>query len=251
MLDNDEYSKKPPCIGERYAVAAGASNTRVATHPDIRSSGGDMVLAAGMSKYRMGMALRRLMTEWDSCAKPVPMDAAAVERLAQTYKREPLFLDSANKVKNPNGGRVFVPSSKPRDLPEYVIPLMLAKRESEAWHAHELGLLLQRLKTMPLVRDGLTHHAEELGIENAAHVAASVLMWWLNPLCPVCQGRKLKVIAGTGRTGSKNCGKCKGAGESKIPHGSTGGRLIGYIKFCLRQSAADLRSRFQRGRTMA
>lgn len=227
MFDGNSGENEKPCVEEQYATAVGSSNLRVGNDSNIRTPG-DLIAQAGMNKHRMGLALRRLMTEWDSSARAVSMPAKQVEALSRTYHKLP-------------NGLVLAKGKDGKD--EEVLPLVRAQREAEDWHAHELGVLFQRLKSLPAVREALVLHAESMICEpgeEGVHLVCAVLQWWLHPTCPTCAGRKLKVIAGTGRTSSKACGLCKGTGERKLPHGWQGRKLLSYMNECRNKAARDL-----------
>lgn len=56
-----------PTVDERYTRA---SNSRNLTVKEIHSGDADVLIAAGWSKSRIGAALLRLHSEWDSAEKP-------------------------------------------------------------------------------------------------------------------------------------------------------------------------------------
>ena len=85
------------------------------------------------------------------------------------------------------------------------------------------------------------HFARSKGWEGEEHLVAAVIQRFLSPVCPVCEGRKFRVIPGTGRTGSKACSECKGSGEAKVPHGGPGRALLAYIRACIGTAMGDLR----------
>jgi hypothetical protein len=227
MFDSTDDPNPPPTAEESYATSAGASNLRVEAD---RRTPADMVIAAGMNQHRLGLALMRLMTEWDASAKPVPMTAKRIEELSRTYPKQ------AN-------GLVLAKGRDGKD--EEVLPLVLAQREAAQWHSHELGLLLQRMKSLPFVRDGMLVEARSHGWEEPERIVASVLQWWLHKVCPVCNGSKFKVVAGTGRTGSKACSKCKGSGDRTPPHGWQGRKLLTYINVCRVAAIQGLQGKFR------
>src|SRR3954463_3216580 len=196
MFSNDGNEDEKRGIEEQYATAVGSSNLRVGNDSNIRT-GGDVIAAAGMNRHRMGLALRRLMTEWDKSAKPQPLTPAKIEELARSFKTEPAQVGGAP---NPHAGMVeeFVDGRY-----RWRLPMVIAQEKAEAWHTHEQGLLFMALKTLPGVRDTLVSVAasrEWSEPHEAVHMVAAVLQWWLHRTCPVCAGRKLKVSAGTGRT---------------------------------------------------
>lgn len=219
----DTYDNPPPSIEERYSSAVGTSNLRV---DGVRRTPADMVIAAGMSPHRLGMALRRLASEWDATGKPPPPSAQNIAAMASKYPRIP------------GTGLVELRGKQ-------LTPISAAKREANDWHAHELGLLFQRLKTMPEVRAALVHWAGEKGVEDPIHIVGAVLQWWLHKTCPVCHGAKKRIIQGTGRTSSKDCQECKGTGEAKVPHGWAGRKMLGYMNESLRAASAGLRGKFR------
>lgn len=219
---SDIYDNPPPGVDERYASAIGTSNLRVEGE---RRTPADMVIAAGMNPHRLGMALRRLATEWDAVGKPPPPNAQNIEAMAAKYPRIP------------GTGLVELRG-------EQMTPAAAARREADDWYAHELGLLFQRLKTLPEVRAALVHWASAREIEDSVHVVGAVLQWWLHKTCPVCHGVKKRVVQGTGRTSSKDCHKCKGTGEAKVPRGWAGRKMLGYMNESMRAASAGLRQKF-------
>jgi hypothetical protein len=239
-----------PGVEELYLGSVLAPNLRVGNDSSLKTPG-DMTAAAGMNRHRLGLALLRLQSEWSSAAaKLAPPTAKEIERLARTYTLE---------TAQPNAGkvRVVIPSRTPRrgedpascrERIEYVLPLRLAKRERQAWHEHELGLLLMQLRSLPALRDAMLLKAERQGWNCDAHVVAKVLLWWLGPKCTVCGGNREGVIAGTGRTNGKPCRSCRGTGVQDPPHGRDGERLAGYIRGCLAAARNELREGVYRER---
>jgi hypothetical protein len=245
MFGNDGNENEKPQVGEVYAAACGSSNLQVGNDSTIRTPG-DIVAAAGMNKHRTGLALMRLRTEWDRSAKPKPMTPAQIEALAQSLKTgsagdNPYFGPVPQPARpNPHAGLV---REQINGKERFRLPMVVAHEQAAAWHEHEQRLLLQNLKTMPLIRDALTHW---LVAEEGRHVVAQVLLWWLDPKCAVCGGSGLRVVAGTGgRSAGKPCGECKGkslvAGERRIPHGGVGRRLVSYINECVGHAQRELR----------
>jgi hypothetical protein len=244
MFGTEGSDTDRPGIEEQYASAVGSSNLRVGNDSNIRTPG-DMIAAAGMNKHRTGLALRRLLTEWDAAQHPVPMPAEAVKALAETLPVEPPTLRTMEP--NPHAGLVRV---ERRGKVEYCKPMEAAQREADAWHSHEVGILLQSLKSLPSVRAALVYEAESHGLAEPGtgiHLASAVLHWWLDPICPACSGRKRMLVEGTGRIGAKACKECRvlksdpeGTGLRKVPHGWRGQKLVDHIGLCLKTAAGDL-----------
>lgn len=221
-----EDEEKRACIGEQYMTAVGTSSLKVDLE---RRTVADQVIAAGMNPHRLGMALRRLMAEWDGKAKPQPMTAQMIEALAASLDRVPAGKENAGLVRQDKDGKIL-----------YRTPPAVAADQAQDWHTHELGLLFMGLKTLPMVRDALVHWADEQEIEGGVHVAAAVLQWWLSPKCPVCKGLGFKVEEGTNRKSGKACRykHCAG-GELRLPHQAAGRRMLALIRSALAHSARE------------
>lgn len=222
----DEDQNPPPTVEEGYSTAIGSSNLK---HDPDRPGAVQMIIAAGINPHTLGKALMRLRTEWDASAKPIAPLPEQVRALASTYRKE-------------KSGLVLVPKAggKPGET-EAVTPVVAAQREADGWHEIELGRLLQRLKTLPMVRGALVRWATDEGIEGAPHVVAAVLIWWLDNRCRTCKGVQKRVVEGTGRTSSKNCSKCHGTGEMKVPHGFLGRKVLGHINACRGSASKHLK----------
>ncbi|MCY1167117.1 hypothetical protein D9M73_70740 [compost metagenome] len=241
-----DEANPPPTIEEQYSSAIGASNLRVQLD---RRSVADMVIAAGMNPHRLGMALRRLAHEWDAVGKPPPPQERNILDMAAKYKRIP----GTGLVEVKTHGRDGV------EVVEQMSPLEAAQLEAARWHAHELGLLFQRLKTLPEVRAALVAYFQgratvswhaplwfpQERYDEVPHVVSSVLKWWLSPTCEACHGVKKRVVLGTGRTSSKDCSECKGTGERRVPHGMFGRRVVSHMNHCQREAVAGLRGKFK------
>jgi hypothetical protein len=225
-------------IDEAYQGAVSSSNLRVGNDHTLPTPG-DMVAAAGMNKHRMGLALLRLQTEWAKSARPLPPTPEDIGRLARTYKTE---------TERPHAGKVKVTRG---DQIEYILPLRHAKRERWGWHEQETLFALSALRTLPWVRDGMLARARDDGWDVNAQAVAEVLLWWLNPKCPTCQGHKEDVVIGTGRTNGRVCHACKGTGlanQGDPPLGRRGQMLAKYIRGCLEAARSELREGAQRMR---
>jgi hypothetical protein len=228
MATGNDTKDLRPDIGESYAVSIGSSNLRVGDDHTIRTPG-DLPAAAGMNKHRTGLALRRLLSEWDKSAKPREPSREQIEALAASYPR----IAGSGKVR-------IVVRENGADVGKELPPIVAARIESARWYANELSLLLLSLRSLPAIRSTLLVHAREQGWGGDVHLVAHVLLWWLDSRCPACQGRRNKIIAGTGRTGSHPCGTCHGTGTKDAPHGWEGTKLLTHIKGCLTAAARDL-----------
>lgn len=232
MLNDDDDTNAPPTLEEGYSTAISSSNLKF----DLDRPGAvQLIIHAGLSPHRLGSALMRLRTEWDAVSKPVPATLAQLKALAATFPREDTGLVKVEPRPATDA------DGKPAP-PQFVTPMVAAQRQADDWHAVEVLNLMQRLKSLPAVRHSLDDWAADEGIEDAPHVVAAVLLWWLNSTCQQCMGVKNKVVPGTGRTSAKVCTKCKGTGEMKVPHGFLGRKVLGYMNSCRHAASAHLRS---------
>jgi len=112
-----------------------------------------------------------------------------------------------------------------------------------ATYQHEFKLLLGKLKILPDVREQLTLQADKWGMDKPGHVAASVLMWWLDRVCPVCHGRQFEGIDNTPMLSKIVCPVCRGSGEREFPCGDDGRRLAVFIDDCLARARVSIKQR--------
>lgn len=236
----------PPSVGEIYSSAVGSGSTKVGADSTIRTPG-DIIAAAGMNKHRTGLALRRLMTQWTAARKTItPPTPERIERRAAGLRVEPAMLPAANgkrnQVPNPLAGLVcdYIQGKK-----ECRLPIVVAEQLVRHEYHQELTLAFLTMKELPSLRAALNQRTGD------AHMVAAVLEWFLNPVCPECDGRKERTAHGTGRLSGRLCKPCRGTGERDAPHGWKGQRLASYLKECLSQSARDLREGFNNERRSA
>lgn len=200
-------------VEEAYTSATNSSDLRVEAD---RRGDADVLIAAGWSMSRIGAALLRLHSEYDSAAHPPAPSPRQVEAIASTMLIEVPCLDKEGK-----------PSKK------MVPDIRAAQRKAKEWQLHETALMLGRLKAMPSVREQLTIQALIWGVADAQDVAAKLVQWWLSQVCPECHGTKYEAVAGTGRLSAKACRVCRGSGLAPIPCGDVGRRLANWMDECL------------------
>lgn len=269
-----DATNEPRSVEEGYASATGASHLRIEAH---RSGAADIIAAAGMNPYRTGMALMRLRSEWDRSSKPKPPGPAEVDAAAKTLPIEtptrtamvPLTKEQIAEVRgkldvddktagaadwratitmpNPHAGLV---RTEHDGKVVYRKPLREAEIQAHRWHEHELGLLLQSLKTLPVVRTELERW---IGGDNAPRIVAEVLIWWLDPICKSCGGCGKRIVQGTGgRSSGKPCPDCRYSattGQRNVPFGGTGRKLVNHLNACYRTATGELRETLKKRRT--
>lgn len=127
-----------PDIEEMYQSASNTSNLKVEAE---RRGAGDVLIAAGWSASRVGMALLRLHSEWDGSEKPPKPTKESVRALVGTYQRA-------------LPGEELKKGQKPKRL-----TAAEAQHHAATWYAHEVAMLLGKLKALPAVREQLTLQA--------------------------------------------------------------------------------------------
>lgn len=196
-------------IDERYQSATSTSNMRVEAD---KAGPADVIIAAGMSDSRLGTALMRLHSEWDSSAKPRKISPAQIKALALALR-----------------------DSKGRP------DMMRARREAAAWFATELRLFAQSLKSRPTVIQGLTAWAIIKEIDPAI-VPASV-HHWLDHTCHHCDGHGLRKVPDQPALSARQCHACAGTGEKHRPDGSA--RILNHIDYCIQQGRNSMKRRLR------
>lgn len=212
----------PVTVEQQYTSAAHSSNLRVQAD---RRGDADVMIAAGWSQSRIGMALLRLHSEYDGTPRPRKMTQSQIEVYARAL-RGPLL--------GPNAQRMTHEQSMKR-----------AQDHAAQWHHHGLCLMLGRMKSLPSVREQLAIEAARFCVDDAAGVAVAVLMWWLDKTCPVCHGKKREVIENTPVLSDTVCQSCQGSGERTLPHGKAGRKVVSLINNSLFAARVSLRMRLR------
>jgi hypothetical protein len=205
------YENTAPSVEEVYQTASNTSNLKV--EADKRGSG-DVMIAAGWSPSRVGMALLRLHSEWDSAAKPTRQSAEQIHALAITMP---------------------ITSGKDKGKPDR----QRAQAEADRWFVSELRLLAQSLKSRPVVWEQLNHWMVLKAID--PETVAAALLHWLDPTCGVCDGHGLRKVPNAPALSARQCHKCHGTGHIPHPHGSA--KVLGYIDDCVQKARTSLKQR--------
>lgn len=242
MLDGNEKRS----VEESYAGAVGASSLKIEPH---KFTSADLVAAAGMNQYRMGMALMRLVSEWNSGAVPKERSLPDLKELAKFMASERLKREIDNSPRMSLGKVDALRTAntvEKADMELAKAELRRLQAEATNWNIEESKLRFQRLKTLPTVRSALLFWVTDRGWEGAEQLVSSVLRYFLSPKCPACGGSGVREFAGNLRKGAgKPCRVCENntvRGELNIPHGGRGRALLQYMKQCTGQAAYDLRA---------
>lgn len=222
------YDDSPPTVAERYEAATGTSNLTVfgGMVPDGHSSAsGDVVLAAGMSQSRTGMALLRLHSEWAALAKPRRPSALVVEAKVAEFKAD----DALRRSRG-----TYAPIASPTER---------AASYFERQMASDLRLLAVGLKSRPKVWEHLGAWAAVKGV--SPDTVAAALLHWLSPRCHVCEGHGLRKAPNSPALSARQCHKCHGSGELTRPEGTA--KVLNYIDDSCQKARESLSRRLRNG----
>ncbi|MBS0227684.1 MAG: hypothetical protein JSS23_03200 [Proteobacteria bacterium] len=166
---------------ERYTTAITTDNLRMDTREHASIADVDVLTAAAWAPARMGAALLRLASEYDSAARAghgTRMDAA---------------------------------------------------------------MFVGKLRTLPEVRIQIAMQLAAWKVDDSHEAALRILAWWLHKVCGKCHGRGYDVVPGTARLSAKSCRSCDGSGESRIPCGEPGKRMVNYLDDCVHHARQSIR----------
>lgn len=221
MLDDERRGVK-----ETYLVASTSSSLRVQAD---RRGDSDIIIAAGWTESRVGMALLRLHSEWDRAQKPRKLTAEAIHALA-----------------------LMMPTEVEEDGVVWALPKTrryeLARQRAHLWYLGEMGSLVNKLTSLNGVRQQLISMIScdpSWRIDDAMHKVPEVIAYWLDQTCPQCHGLKFMQSPGSPSLSAKACKACAGTGVAPIPHGQEGRKIANYMDDCVSRAQSALRKRLR------
>jgi len=217
-MSNDQSKSERPGVAEKYTSATGASSLVVDAE---RAGHADLLIASGWNRSRLGSALLRLHSEADATSEPMRLPATSVQVLARAIAQE-----HYNKGKRANNKVTAADEAE-------------AQQQAGEWFLQEHALRLQRLKTLPAVRDQLALWAAASSIPEPLDVVANAIHWWLNNRCHMCHGLRWQLIPGTPKLSNRACDACEGSGVRPMPDGVQTKLVLTYINECV-SAARDL-----------
>lgn len=267
-------------VEEQYEIASNTRDLSVRSH---QAGAVDVLAAHAWSATRLGGALLRLHSQWESAEKPVRQEPRPLKHFLQTLPR-----DKAQEAHQAEVERFA------------------------AWYLQDMAALIGNLAALPVVREQLTLQALKWGmgahpdvtmrallaeqdkaddralaacrsaventdgaenlvaqlqalteevaarraalrleeVDRAMEKAVAVIRYWLDQTCPRCQGRKFLVLAGTPALSNRPCpqprdGGCGGSGLGKVPHGQEGRRLCVFLDDCVARGRQAMRQRLR------
>ena len=185
-------------VGERYEVAVGAGNLRVAE----RSNGADVILAAAMQPHGLGATLLRLQSEYDTVRADLERAGEILAQAEGAAKR----LDRSGVTETYDGPSLA----------------QALRRRTEIETVSARCLILSHLKTLLTAKNALGAYALVLAtkrrymVPNDAvlRLAGRVLDVWLDPTCSRCDGTSTEASGFDGRV-YKRCSLCAGTGNRR------------------------------------
>jgi hypothetical protein len=218
----NENNEKPG-VDEQYSSACSTSNLTVEAD---RKGAGDILVAAGWSPSRVGMALLRLHGEWDSMSKPRRIDVTSLAALTEVIKRQDI-------IDKRTADRIGAPFKSPGSAS------VRASDLARKWYSAELQILAFGLKSRPVVWEQMQHWMNVKRVP--ADKVAAALAHWLNPTCMTCDGHGLRRVPDQPSLSARQCHKCNGTGHNPAPHGST--PILNYFDDCLQKARQSLKNR--------
>jgi hypothetical protein len=253
-------------VDEIYETACNASSLKVEAE---KGGSGDVLIAAGWSESRLGMALLRLHSEWDGAAKPKRPSEQQIHALADSLKAQD-DAERANREREngelarlealltqtksdaPGRFELLVSIMERKKLYEKgTLPLRAptpqgkpatrARAEAFTWYRKELRLLANSLKTRAPVVEQLTAWAAIKGHDPA--LVAPAVHHWLSPTCVVCSGLGKRKIPDAPALSAKPCYACNGSGLTPHPQGT--GRILGHMDYVTQVARNSLKKRLK------
>jgi hypothetical protein len=185
-------AEAPRSIEEAYATASLTSDMTAfgGMVPEGRRTGNsNIILAAALTKSRLGIALIAYRAEWDRCEKPPKRSEAQIEARSKELKDK-------------------------RGKPD----IRRARVEAMVWHARMLRERAMKLRGRSAVLGLLTDWALLRGVD--VDLLSPVIFHFLAPACAACDGRGRLVIHDTPVLG-KQCPHCRGTGTWPMPSGGS------------------------------
>lgn len=100
-------------------------------------------------------------------------------------------------------------------LSKYEFGLTLMRLRSEWDSGHDQMSRMNRLASLPAVREHFSQWSLKKRIPTDSCIQA--LIWWLDHVCPVCEGRGFNVIPDTPMLSDTPCSVCHGSGSTYLP----------------------------------
>lgn len=203
----DSSTNERPDLIERYETAGNTSDLTVTSE---HGGAGDLMVAAGWSESRVGMALIRLHSEWSGMVKPRRADKALIETMAAAMPDE---------KGRPDTGK--------------------ARKAAHDWYVNELHILANGLASRQVLWRAIEPWLARKGI--APDTAAAAILFWLDENCRVCDGLKQRKVEGQPALSARVCHACQGTGRAHKPKGAA--PVLVYMDDAVSRARQSLKNR--------
>lgn len=275
-------TQERPCIEEQYEVASNTSDLSVSTH---QRGAVDIIVAVAWSDIRLGGALLRLHSQWESSEKPSKRIPRAVKQFLalglkpdeaeESHQHEKSLFERwhmhewerlLDELKELPTVRTQVQVQAMKwGMGVSPDPIHRAELSEKRDHDHAT---LERLRAdveavkgdeaaEPLARATLNHYIVRVESEERAETeaqmrrcadkATAVVRYWLDQTCQGCNGRKFQTLPGTPSLSTKVCPVCRGSGIGHVPHDQHGRRLLNWMDQCVHRGRQQIKSRLHGG----
>lgn len=204
-----------------------ASNTSDLTTTPERHADAFTLIAAAKTPRVIGRHLIALYGEWDSCAKPRRLLDHDISAVMAVLPRLPRALVYAHKVLD----RWDAFELEQRRA--QAVAVLNNERQRAVQQA------FARLRSLPKVEAGLCDILNGK-VKDPSRKVLAVLAWWLNRICPACNGTQFQLMPGTLKQSERACGGCKGTGEVELPCGHDGRLIEKAIEDCIERARRDI-----------
>jgi hypothetical protein len=273
----DAQTDDKPGTEEMYESATNTSNLKENAE---RRGSTDVLRDMAMSADRLGAALLRLRSQWESSTKPerklphtfkallaVHGERAKAEKAYQEERAicEASFesglaslayrlgdLDSVRDQLIPvvmkwgwgTPGDPITRSERAekRELDDAMLKRMQADAAAAGDDAQKMAALAT-LNYWVLHVGKLRAEEDREDQARARQRIGPVIRYWLDQTCTRCDGTKWEVVPGTRRQSTKLCKQCSGSGFAELPHGQDGRRLANYMDQAAHRYSAKMKAR--------
>lgn len=217
-------------LAERVVSACHSTNLRDEAD---RPSQTDVLKAMAWSQSRLGSALMRLQSEFDSRGKLRKNEYVSMFRLALSLCTDKNVIPK-NDIEKEAKKQAMIKANA------------LAVVENSKWMNSKKAEFLAQLVSLPSVVDQVFVQCDRWGMPEPRRVATVTVGFWLNQLCPTCHGHKFQLMPDSPTLSAKQCKACRGTGLSEIPYGQAGKKVLNHLDSCVSRAQSSIKARLSK-----